>query len=109
MTDPVKKILEDAQKVAAETIEGVGSDTIEASNRLRENIGKLIIKEMTENTVNVPDIIHTSIETAILVGMATAPSREIGSEYLADLLSEIRDHVLISSKDPAAGYWCAMS
>lgn len=109
MTDPVKKILADAQKAAAETIEGVGSDTIEASNRLRENIGTLIIKEMTENTVNVPDIIHTSIETAILVGMATAPSREIGSKYLADVLSEIRDHVLTSSKDPAAGYWCSMS
>jgi len=109
MTDAVKKILADAQKVAAETIEGVGSDTIEASNRLREKIGTLIIKEMTENTVNVPDIIHTAIETAILVGMATAPSREIGSKYLADLLSEIRDHVLVSSKDPAAGYWCSMS
>lgn len=109
MTDPVKKILADAQKVADETVDGVAAATDQAKDRLRKLVGESLIEEMTRDTVNVPELIDTVIETALLVGMATAPTRKIGQRFLIDCLQNNEDLVSSTARDPKANFWCSIN
>ena len=109
MTDPVKKILEDAQKVADETVDGVAAATDQAKDRLRKLVGESLIDEMTRETVNVPELIDSVIEAALLVGMATAPTRKIGRAFLLDCLQNNEELVSQTASDPEANFWCSIN